>query len=447
MKKQLKPILLLIALLCCSLCVPGAASAASGDPALRFELSTQDAAGSLRAGDQVRVEVSAEREDGSTEPYKLASVMLDIAYDNELFEVSQPKSCGLKRPDGEAWIGSWTCNTISLAEGMQVRILYLNMSGLMSEPPRLDQVSGKFEAASFVLTAKKDVVNAKSEVKFSFVENGDVKGNESPSAAGDPLVLQFAAGAEGGGADQSGGTGTGGSGGSGSGSGSGTGGSGSGQGSSAGQNGQGNTPGQAAAGESGESSAGGAKIAFNQLTDVPSDHWAAAYIEALVTKGILSGNEEKQFQPDKPVTRAEFCQMIAASFGYEAKSETEAVFGDVRASDWYYKPVMALYESGVAAGLGNGRFGADETLSRQDMAVILERVKRDQNLIRPLQREYAAFPDQNKVEDYAKQALMELYCTGLISGTDGGRLAPLEDSTRAQAATVLYKMLEEGERR
>lgn len=479
--KRTAGVLLALLLLLGSVGIPET-FAASGDPALRFELSTEAATDGLKAGDQIPVLVTMERDDGSADACELASIMLDISYDNQLFEVSQLTSCGQKRPDGQSWIGSWTCSTIPAGDaGRRVRVLYLNMSGLMSNPPKLDRVSGKLSVASFILTAKQDAPGVESAVSFSFVENGDAKGDESPSVTGGPLALRFAGASGGGDAGGSGGEGSGGSSGSGgqtdgsgSGSGSGSGGSGSdgtsgsgsssggghggqggssGSGSQTGQGGQsqgsqGGQGSQTGTGGSSQGTAGGVNggAAFSELTDVPADHWAAQYIESLVTKGILSGNETKQFQPDRPVTRAEFCQMIAASFGYEAKSE-EAVFRDVTQQDWYRNPVMALYEAGIVSGTGDGLFGADDTLSRQDMALILYRVQKDRSLNCPVVREYGTFTDQNLVEDYARQAMTELYCTGLISGTGDGRLSPAEESTRAQAATVLYKMLEEGERR
>lgn len=453
-RKSLLAWALSAAVLITGLSVPAAVWGAEGDPALRFDLTTADATESLSAGDQIKVEVGISREDGSAEPYSLYSIMLDIHYDNTLFDVKQLKTSGLKRPDGQNWIGSWTCGLVPAgASDQRVRVLYVNIGGMLTTPMQLDPVNGPLTAASFVLTAKKDVKDVSTEVSFAFTESGGSDLKKGPSVIGKELTLHFGAA---GGSSSGDGSAGGGSGGSGSGSsGSGSAGSNGSNGGSSGSSGSGSSSGSggassgsqsgtSAGGNDGGSQTGGSRVRFSDLTDMDESHWAAAYVKKLVDGGILSGNENREFQPDKPVTRAEFAQMLSAAFGYQSGGEA-GVFADVRADDWYVKPVMALYRAGIVSGIGDGLFGAEETLSRQDMALMLSRVLKDQNIILTTTREYASFSDQVQVEDYARQALWELYCSGIISGTTETTLSPLEDSTRAQVAAVLSKLIEQTE--
>ena len=134
--------------------------------------------------------------------------------------------------------------------------------------------------------------------------------------------------------------------------------------------------------------------------------------------------------------------MIAAAFGYEPVDK-EPRFGDVTEGDWYYKPVMALYQAGIVSGTGAGRFGASDPLSRQDMAVILSRVLADREISLPEARIYKEFSDEAQIAGYAGEALRQMYCAGLMSGTSDTTLAPAENSTRAQVAVVLTKILKE----
>lgn len=471
MKKRHERFVLLAAIvLTIAMCIPCMASAADGEPTLRFALTTEDAVTGLSPGDQIRVNVTVGREDQSLEAYRLYSVMLDIDYDKDLFDVSELKTSGLKRPDGAAWTGRWTCN--SILDGKRIRVLYVNIGGLMSSPPVLDTVSGTFTAAFFVLTVKENAQASDSAVKFAFTENGGPNAQKGPSTAGDGLSLKITgAGGNSGGNGDSGNGGGSGSGGSGSGSsgsngsGSGAGGSGSGSGGSGGSGSGGSGSNGSGSGSGGADSSGsgagsgtgsngtgsgsgtdsngsnpGAAVTFEELKDIDGAHWAADYVKYLVSRGIVSGNEDKEFQPEKPVTRAEFAQMVVSAFGYDTKTAAGR-FQDVTEADWYARPVTALYEAGIVSGVDEARFGSEETLTRQDMAVILYKVLLDQNITLPAVKGYEDFRDEAQIADYARRAVWEMVCTGIMSGTDERMMEPEQPSTRAEVATVLTNIL------
>ncbi len=430
----------LAGLLCALLlvfCAPVlSAHGAEQDPALRFDLTTEDPTTNLSEGDEVRVNVWLDRQDGAAAAYQLYGVQLDISYDNSLFTAGDLTNAGLKRPDGENWIGGWTCSTTPAGRsGQRIRVMYTNINGVMKNPPLSDEVEGRLLAGSFTLTAKAVSPGAVSGVNFYYATSVGSDLKKGPSSIGQELTLTFAEHKT-----ESGGS-TGGAGGS---TGSGSAGSGVGSGSAASGQTGGN---QSGADQAGESQSGEKGISFSELTDVPENHWAVASIQYLVDRGLMSGNDKRQFQPEKPVTRAEFVQMIVSAFGYQMETAGDRVFEDVRSGDWFYRPVMTLYRAGVVSGTGDGRFEPEATLSRQDMAVILYRSMTDRNITLEAKRGPAAFGDEDKIADYAREALWNLYFSGVISGTGNGRLSPGEESTRAQAATVLTNILKETEER
>ncbi|CAG0990969.1 partial S-layer protein, partial [Anaerolineae bacterium] len=51
------------------------------------------------------------------------------------------------------------------------------------------------------------------------------------------------------------------------------------------------------------------------FTDVPVDHWAGAFIEALAAEGITTGCGPETFCPDSPVSRAEMAVFLTSTFG------------------------------------------------------------------------------------------------------------------------------------
>lgn len=430
-----------------------AAYGAQGDPVYLFELKTEQAVEQMKPGDAVNVEVVMSRADGSQEPSGFYGVQLDIAYDGSLFEASQLKTVGPKRPDGENWKGSWSCNSVpGIGEEKQIRVLCTNLA-LAGGLENADKVPGaETVLAGFTLTVRQNVAVGDAQIRFAKVLNIGSDLKKTDAQEGPALTLHIAAGtaAPDGGTANGGDSGSGGSGSSGTG-GSGTGGSGSGAAGSGGSSGsQSGTSGTAGStdgtgGASGTSQTGAAKVRFEELTDA-ADHWAADFIRYAVEHGVASGNEFGQFQPDKSITRAEFCQMAANAFGYAGKTGTQK-FYDVTAADWYADAVLSLEASGIVSGIGDGRFGAEQTLTRQDMAVILYRIMQDKTIPLTAVREYAAFQDEGQTAEYARQAVTELYCSGIISGTEKGELCPEASTTRAEVAVVMTKLLKEIEGR
>lgn len=447
--------------------LPSAAYGAAGDSVFRFELETDSPRENLKPGDAVTVSVVMSRADGLQEPSSFYGVQLDIAYDGALFKASQLTSAGPKRPDGESWKGSWSCGSVPGTGGeSQIRVLCTNLAlvGGLSNADRVP--GGKTVIGSFTLTVAQNAADTASQVRFIKVLNIGSDLKKTDAEEGGALTLRIAGSGhtpdQGGGSgndslspDGSGGgsSGSGGSGGSGTGSGSGgsgSGDSGSGSGSNAGNgsgagSGSGDSGSTAGGGSAGSPQDAAAKVRFEELTDV-SGHWAAESIRFAVERGIAAGNEFKQFEPDKSITRAEFCQMAANAFGYTGGSSARS-FLDVTENDWYSEAVMSLEAAGIVSGVGDGLFGADQTLSRQDMAVILSRILKDRKRELPVIREYKEFSDGGRIADYARQPLEELYRTGVISGTDEDRLSPEDNTTRAETAVVMMKLLKENEGR
>ncbi|WP_100402694.1 N-acetylmuramoyl-L-alanine amidase [Bacillus sp. FJAT-42315] len=94
--------------------------------------------------------------------------------------------------------------------------------------------------------------------------------------------------------------------------------------------------------------------------DVHASSFASGYIQSVVDKGIISGNGNGSFLPNKSVTRGEMALMITKAFGYSFD-------GSLRGAE------QALMSRGIANGMADGTFGSNVTLSRADFAVFLAR--------------------------------------------------------------------------
>ena len=220
------------------------------------------------------------------------------------------------------------------------------------------------------------------------------------------------------------------SGGGGGGSGSGGGGGGRGSGSSSGF-----TQGGGAADISGQldQNAGGATVAF---ADLDGFDWAQDSILRLHELGYINGKTQTTFAPADAITREEFVALLVRVFDlYDAAASCD--FADVQSGDWYYGAVASGLQAGIVSGVGDGRFGVGEPITRQDMATLLYRTLTLENPALDQQSATLDFADAADIADYAKDAVALMQQSGIIQGVGDGRFAPQENANRAQAAVIL----------
>lgn len=178
------------------------------------------------------------------------------------------------------------------------------------------------------------------------------------------------------------------------------------------------------------------KIVFNDIDGVL---WASEAILALADKGIISGKDENIFAPDDAVTREEFTKMLIGAMGLSDAEYGENIFADVPEGAWYLKYVNIASKYGIVEGKGNGSFGVGENITRQDMAVMLYRAMQSRNA--DVNASEVTFADSDLISDYAKNAVSALSNIGAINGVGDNRFDPLNYATRAQAAKVIYSIM------
>ena len=169
------------------------------------------------------------------------------------------------------------------------------------------------------------------------------------------------------------------------------------------------------------------------FTDIDSVAWANEAICALADKGIINGKSENEFCPDDFVTREEFTKMIIGVMGIPADGK-ENVFSDVDDNMWYAPFVKTAYEKNIIKGIGDGRFGTGSNITRQDMAVIAANVSGLNG------RTEESFSDESEISDYALDAVKALAAAGMINGDENHAFNPRNNSTRAEAAKIVYEL-------
>lgn len=177
------------------------------------------------------------------------------------------------------------------------------------------------------------------------------------------------------------------------------------------------------------------------FVDIDNFKWAHNAIKRLYDDGIINGKGEGKFEPESNITRAEFLKMImrAMKIDITDDSSEELPFRDVK-DDWYKEYVRTAYELNIVNGISAEEFGVNEDILRQDMAVIAYRAFKLKNVA--LKGNECALEDYEQTDDYAKEAVAALYTADIINGDDAKMFNPKQNLTRAEAAMVIYNILQ-----
>ena len=182
------------------------------------------------------------------------------------------------------------------------------------------------------------------------------------------------------------------------------------------------------------------------FTDMPAyENWAHEGIDFVVAKGLFNGMSKDTFAPDKTMTRAMLVTVLWRCAGEPEAPWAE--FSDVTIDQWYSKAVAWGAEKGVITGYTDGTFRPDNLITREQLATILFRFARLTEMETMEQAELESFPDAQKVQSYAKEALRWAVAKGLVNGvyqssTGETFLRPDSSATRGQVATILMRFLQ-----
>ena len=115
-------------------------------------------------------------------------------------------------------------------------------------------------------------------------------------------------------------------------------------------------------------------------------------------------------------------------------------FADVDGSAWYAPYVAAGVDAGLINGITADTFGVGSQIKRQDMAVMIVRILDGKNIA--VTQTSEEFDDDFDITDYAKNAVYKVRDAGIINGYADNTFAPNASLTRAEAATVIIKLLD-----
>ena len=182
------------------------------------------------------------------------------------------------------------------------------------------------------------------------------------------------------------------------------------------------------------------------FSDVTSEHWGFYAVNTLASEKIISGYGDGTFLPSNNITRAEFTKLIV---GIEEKLKTrnenddkqsensDVSFSDVNENDWFAPFVASAAKSGFING-SDGSFRPNDNITREDAALIIYRML---TAIGKKPSGYKSFADRNDISDYAKDAVLALGSAKIVQGSGENMFLPKNNITRAEAAQLLYNVL------
>lgn len=192
-----------------------------------------------------------------------------------------------------------------------------------------------------------------------------------------------------------------------------------------------------------------AKIKFYicpEFSDVSEDGWEYEAVSIISAEGIMTGLNETTFGPNDKLARAQFATII-----YRMENEPETTFKptfpDVADGMWYTDPILWANEAGVVTGYTNtGYFGPGDSITREQMAVMMYRYADMKGYDTTKQVNLSSFLDGNSVSSFAKQAMQWCVAEGLITGKYNGTIIdPQGNATRAECATIMNRFIEKYE--
>lgn len=174
-----------------------------------------------------------------------------------------------------------------------------------------------------------------------------------------------------------------------------------------------------------------------ELADIKG-HWAEKAIDTFVKLQFIKGYGDGQFKPNGNITRAEFAMLISRAFDISGDADHSAAMSDI-SSHWAKEAIEKLASAGVLGGYADGTFKPNQTISREEMAIILSRIVNLSGVNKDDSK--GNFTDISIASSYATNAIKDAAEAGIINGKSNGAFDPQGNATRAEALTIVLNAL------
>ncbi|MCK5460727.1 S-layer homology domain-containing protein [Candidatus Gracilibacteria bacterium] len=174
-----------------------------------------------------------------------------------------------------------------------------------------------------------------------------------------------------------------------------------------------------------------AALDFTDEGEIPS--WAEEAVEELMDQGVISGNDDGSFAPNRQLNRAEVSKIIVLSTGIDLDTTGGPHFPDVEESAWYYDYIETMYNQNWINGYPDGLFRPGVGINRAEIAkMIVNAFEIDQDL------SGAPHFDDVSESDWFYGYVETAYNNGLMRGYGDGTFGSANAVTRAETVKIVY---------
>lgn len=179
----------------------------------------------------------------------------------------------------------------------------------------------------------------------------------------------------------------------------------------------------------------------NPFTDVSEGDWYYEAVRFVQERGLMNGYSDGRFGPNDNLSRAQLAQIL---FNKEGRPGVDYLldFSDVAGEAWYTEAIRWAASQGIVGGYGNGTFGPNDPITREQLAVMLWRYSGSPAAT----NKELHFADADEISPFALEAMYWAVENGILNGYGDGRLGPQGQATRAQVAQMLKNFIENQEK-
>lgn len=174
----------------------------------------------------------------------------------------------------------------------------------------------------------------------------------------------------------------------------------------------------------------------NAFGDVADSAWYSSAVDFVSGRGLFSGIRQDTFAPHLPLSRGMLATVLY-QLEAPAPQNRSVSFADVASGAWYEDATAWAAETGIVSGYGDGRFGPEDSTTREQLAVMLFHYAQRLGISTGGRDSLAGFSDGSAAAPWAQDAVAWAVDTGILSGLPDGTLDPTGMTTRAEAATML----------
>ncbi len=181
--------------------------------------------------------------------------------------------------------------------------------------------------------------------------------------------------------------------------------------------------------------------------DDVANHWSKAAVNDMGSRMGIDGTGDGRFSPDRAITRAEFAAILVRGLGLKLEESRPTAFSDVKTKDWYNSAINTAYAYDLINGYDDGTFRPNDEITREEVMAIISRAMSITGLeanatAQSIDQTLRSYRDASNVSGWARSSVAINVQTGLVSGRSTSLLAPTASITRAEAATVIRRLLQ-----